>query len=352
MKLKKYIPTFLKYPLITIYVLYRCITRGTQAKEIKLNLAGVLPNSKSKIIVHGGKVKLLALREYFGDSWKNFNIAYFVSSGLPFAPSLWIRIYKLFGIKIVWNQNGFAYPAWAGLNTNRINLLMEPLQAADYVVFQTEFTKRCTDKFLGGYKGQFSILINPVDTKVFKPSEDLLPVDPLMVLMSGHHFESEERLRVSLESIRILRQRGHNVRLVVIGNTQKLPEENWIDVLGRFTQSEAPNLYKKGHLLLHLKSLDPCPTFVLEAIASGLPVVALENGGLPEMLDSNSGILIPSKEDFEVFHYPSPDAVADAILKVKDNLIEFSRGARERALLFDKELWLKKHEGIFNQLLK
>ncbi len=336
-------PKILKYPLISLYILWKCLIRGSKASTIALNLVGVLPAPGQ--IVHGGKVKLLALRERFGDTWKNFNIAYFVSSGLPFAPAIWLKLYKIFGIKTVWNQNGVAYPAWAGDKTERINGLMRPIHLADYVIYQTEFTKKCSDKFLGAYRGPSEILINPVDTKKFVPKVTPLPQEPFVILMSGHHFESKERLKISLEAVRLA-----GARLLVVGNTQKLPEEDWIEVVGKFTQEEAPSLYHRAHMMLHLKNLDPCPTFVLEALSSGLPVVGLRNGGMPELVDNDSGILIPAEEDFEQFNYPEPEAVAGAIEQVRGNLDNMSRSARAGSLKFDREIWLERHERIFNKL--
>ncbi len=344
-------PRFIKYPLIATYILGRLLLRGAIGKDATLNLAGVLPPPKS--IVHGGKVKLLVLRERFGDTWRGFNLAYFVSSGLPFAPSLWIRLYKMFGVKVIWNQNGFAYPAlYAPPVVARINDLLKPMHQADFVVFQTEFTKRCAEKFLGSYAGPSEILVNPVDTERFAPRLVPLPQNPFVIIMSGHHFESAERLQISLESVRELRRDGLNAKLIVIANTQTLPTEDWIEVRGRFTQEEAPRLYQEGHILLHLKNLDPCPTLVLEALASGLPVIGLGNGGMPELVDRRSGVLIPATEDFEKFHYPPAGAVAQAIREVKENLDALSRGAREKALQFDKKIWLEKHAAIFAKVLR
>lgn len=349
--MRKYIPNFLKYPLIFLYVLGRSILRGNRSPSISLNLADTLPPHGSEEIIHGGKVKLLHLREKWGDRWKSFNIAYFASSGLPFAPSIWIKIFKFFGIKIVWNQNGVAYPAWAGKEASHINKLMKPIHQADHVIFQSKFTKRCSDKFLGEYRGPHTILINPVDTREFYPNTTIHPTAPLVVLMSGHHFESAERLKLSLRSMEELIARGINIKLLVIGNTQELPHKNWIEVVGRFPRSEAAKHFRRAHIMLHLKSLDPCPNFVLEALASGLPVVGLANGGMPELVSNDSGVLIPTPEDFERFHYPDFNEVANAIIKIADNLEQYSRNARSQALNFDKEIWLKRHEEIFNNLL-
>ncbi|MBI2086875.1 MAG: glycosyltransferase family 4 protein [Candidatus Zambryskibacteria bacterium] len=353
MNIKGYIPKFLKYPLITAYILYRCILRGLPKKTIALNLAGVLPSKESLKVVHGGKVKLLHLRERFGDTWKRFNLAYLVSSGLPFAPNLWIKIYKLFGVKIFWNQNGVAYRAlYPEKTVERINGLMRPMHKADYVIYQTEFVKRCADKYLGEFKGASSVIINPVDTKHFKPRETALPDEPLMIIMSGNHFESKERMDISVGAIRELGERGINTKLIIIGEADYEMQEEWIEKTGAFTQEEAPRLYQKAHLLLHLKYLDPCPTLVLEAMACGLPVISSASGGLPEMVDNKSGVLIPVVEDFENLHYPSAGEVASAIVKVKESYKEYSENARKQALKFDKEVWLDKHEEIFNHLCR
>ena len=330
------------------------------AQQIKLNLAGVLPSVKSKKIVHGGKVKLLHLREKFGDSWKNFNIAYFVSSGLPFAPNIWIRIYRLFGIKVVWNQNGVAYPAlYSPQIVKRINNLYKSMDLADYVIYQTRFTKKCADKFIGTYKGASIVLINPVDTEYFVPAKNLLPKKPLVIIMAGNHFESRERMRVSLSAIRILQERGVTVKLIIIGQPENYTDEeikragleNWVEKKGIFRQEEAPSLYQTAHILLHLKYLDPCPTVVLEALSCGLPVIGSASGGLPEMVDESSGILIPIKEGFGSLCYPKPEDVADAFIRILKNLPEFSMNARIGAVnKFDVKKWLGAHEIIFKKL--
>ena len=35
---------------------------------------------------------------------------------------------------------------------------------------------------------------------------------------------------------------------------------------------------------------DNCPTAVLEAMSSGLPIIYSASGGIPELVDNNSGI--------------------------------------------------------------
>lgn len=360
-KMKKYIPSILKPPLMVMYILFRCLLRGSLDGK-SINLAGVLPSPLSEEIVHGGKVKLLALRERFGDSWKGFKLAYFVSSGLPYAPAIWLRLYKLFGIRIVWNQNGVAYPAlYSQRIVKRVNDLYKPIKLSDYVVYQTEFTRRCADKFIKKYNGPYSILINPVDTKHFKPRSTPLPHEPLTILMAGNHFESIDRMTASLLTIKELLNKGVQTKLIIIGKSEdytdgeieKLGLSAYVEKRGSFLQDEAPTLFQSAHILLHLKYLDPCPTIVLEAMSCGLPVVAGASGGLPEMVSGDSGILMPIAEDFDKLHYPDPESVAEAILKINNSLDTFSKSARVEAVeKFDKELWLTRHEDIFKSLCR
>ena len=345
-------PRLIKYPLITVYILARLIMRSLPAKSTRLNLVGVLPKGP-KAIVHGGKIKLLVLRGQFGDTWRHFNIAYFVSSGLPFAPDIWIRLYKFFGVKMVWNQNGFAYPAlYPPEVVSRVNGLFKSIHLVDYIIYQTEFTKRCAEKFLGKIDVPSTILINPVDTNFFKPREAPLPIEPLTILMLGNHFESPERMRVSIESMRKLREEGMNVKLIIIGRCEEEFGENWIEKKGAYLKKDAPALFQSGHIFLHLKYLDPCPTAVLEAMASGVPVIGSRSGGMPELVDEASGVLIDVPEDFERLHYTSTDAVAEAVKKVLQNLSSYSKRAREQSLKLDKEIWLKRHEEIFKNLCR
>ena len=61
---------------------------------------------------------------------------------------------------------------------------------------------------------------------------------------------------------------------------------------------------RRADLLLHTKYNDPCPTVVLEAMASGLPVVYSASGGVPELVGEEAGVGIPAPFDWEHDHPP------------------------------------------------
>ncbi len=49
-----------------------------------------------------------------------------------------------------------------------------------------------------------------------------------------------------------------------------------------YTQEQGAELYRSHDILLHPKYLDPCPTVVIESLASGLPVVGRLRAGFPK----------------------------------------------------------------------
>ena len=121
-------------------------------------------------LIHGGAVKLIHLRDAFAWNEETFNLLYLVSSAPPaFAEDLLDRCENL-GIPLVWNQNGVAYPAWAGKDTNRYNDPMRRLRArAKFVVYQSAFCRDSAERFLGHSGAASEVLLNPVDLSKFSP---------------------------------------------------------------------------------------------------------------------------------------------------------------------------------------
>ena len=61
---------------------------------------------------------------------------------------------------------------------------------------------------------------------------------------------------------------------------------------------------------------DNSPCVIVEAMASGLPVVATRTGGIPEFVGEDSGLLVPPGE---------PGALSEALAKMLDKLDSFDR---------------------------
>ena len=96
---------------------------------------------------------------------------------------------------------------------------------------------------------------------------------------------------------------------------------------------------------------DPCPSVVLEALASGVPVVYPRSGGVPELVGDDAGIGVPHPDGFERDEPPGADALAEAVTRVLADLPVYRAAARARAVdRFSLEPWLDRHAELFERL--
>lgn len=345
------------------------IARGIARREISLpeqgepvlGFGGVLAPGR---LFHGGAVKLLHLREAFRSDDIKFNVLYLVSSAQPEYAEDLVALCRGRGIRFVWNQNGVGYPGWAGNTVEQYNAPMRRMRAvADYVVYQSAFCRSAAERFLGPATARGEILLNPVDLVKFSPPAKSVPLSPLRFLSLGTH-NYADRVLSPLRCLAALRRSGCEAVLTVAGRFQwpngdvevraEIERQGLGDsvtVLPAFSQDEAAALYRSHHVLLHPKYLDPCPTVVAEALASGLPVIGSASGGLPEMIPPSCGVLIPVPEVWDRMITPSGDELAGAVEMVVANLEERSRAARAWAeLTFDAGRWVEAHRTIFSSL--
>ncbi len=333
------------------------------SKEIRLNCGRMRPAKAGPVI--GGQVKLIHLREEFPECWPDFNLLYLVSSAPPTYAIELARESKRRGCKVVLNQNGVAYRSWCGDFYPWFNApLRELLQLADYVVYQSAFCKIYADHYLAPVKVPSRILFNPVDLEKFSPAAELPAAGPLRLLAAGtsHHFY---RVRAALDCLAVLKGRGIPAELTIAGafywkggerevreaiDARKLAD--CVNIFPAFTQDQAPAIYRSAHILIHSKYKDPCPTVPIEAMASGLPVIASRSGGMPELVPDAVGKLVDVPDDDNCDHAPDPVLMADAVEVVTADLVNISRAARRHAVeIFSKEAWIQAHREIFQNLV-
>jgi glycosyltransferase involved in cell wall biosynthesis len=315
-------------------------------------------------VVYGGAVKFQLLHEQLPNAPRDFNVLYLGSSSLPAAAPTLVRLARRRSAAFVWNQNGVAYPGWYGngwelVNAPRARLLHE----ADHVFFQSAFCKVGADRYYGERQGPWEVLHNPVDTQRFRPPDER-PARPLTLLLGGNQYQ-RYRLLAALDAFALVRLERPEARLLVAGalsfaedgpaqTVAALHERGLaeaVELVGPYTQREAPSLLQRADLLLHTKYNDPCPTIVLEALACGLPVVYSATGGVPELVSHDAGVGIPAPLDWEHDHPPAPAELAAGVLDAAERLEERSEAARTHALRFDSRAWIARHRAVFEELV-
>src|SRR5256714_1932793 len=306
--------------------------------------------------VAGGTAKFQRLAARFPNSPSDFSLLYLGSTWLPrdLRPLLWLARRR--GAPIVVNQSGVAYPGWAGAATDELNRsFRRALLAADHVLYQSEFCKRSADEFLGEPAGTWEVLHNAVDVEQFTPA-DASPEGPPVLLLGGDQTQAY-RLELGLRTLAQLPE----AQLIVTGRLVSDPQPllrdlgiaDRVEFVGRYAQRDAPALFRRAHLLLHTKVLDPCPSLVLEAMACGLPVVYPASGGTIELVGDDAGVGVPHSQSWDRDQPPAPEALAEAVRTVLADRDRYAAAARRRAVeRFAVEPWLERHAEVFDDALR
>ena len=309
--------------------------------------------------VAGGTAKSQRLAERFPNSPSDFTLLYLGSTWLPRDLSPLLRLAKRRRVPVVLNQDGVAYPGWAGAATVELNALnRRVLEAADHVIYQSRFSKDSADLFVAEPRGSWEILYNAVDVAHFTPAQAAPAAGPILVLAGDQ--TQEYRLELALRTLAAVLAFEPDATLLVTGRlvspVQRLIEElglhGRVELVGRYSQRDAPELLRRAHLLLHTKVQDPCPNAVIEAMACGLPVVYPASGGTVELVGDDAGIGVPHPDSWELDIPPSPEALAQAVVEVLARRADYGAAARKRAVeRFALEPWLDRHAELFSELM-
>lgn len=347
--------------------------RAACGAQVLCNLA--IPRRNQISVYYGGArrgdfggplVKVQRLTKHFPEARWAYNLVYLLSN-TPYLPNVALSVLKHRSIPIVYNQNGVFYKAWYDGDWISENQRMaRAYQIADWVFYQSEFCKRAADKFLGVRSGQSEILYNAVDTQRFTPRTGRKAGMPFVFLASGKIDEHlYYRIDCIIGGLAMARRRGLDAKLIIAGKLSPMVREradrqasslgicNAVAFPGPYSQIEAPEVYRAADAYLSTTHQDACPNAVLEALASGLPVIYSGTGGVPELVGSGAGVNLGCSENFEAVEVPSAEVIAEAMAQVANSVGTMGLAARKRAVqCFDMEMWIERHRSVFSQLLQ
>ena len=196
---------------------------------------------------------------------------------------------------------------------------------ADAVVAVSEALRRGMQAH--GVTRPIRVVPNPVDITTFAP-DDAPRNGRLLAVGLLYDAKGYEHL---LEAVAVLRQRGVDVALDIVGDgprrdtyetlARTLGVAGRVQFHGTLAREEIAALMRTASLFVLASRYDNNPVALIEAMASGLPVVATAVGGVPELVDDGVGRLVPAGDSA---------ALADGIADVLTSLDQFDRGAIAR----------------------
>ncbi len=184
----------------------------------------------------------------------------------------------------------------------------------------------------------FVIIENGVDTKRFVPDLTKRPAGEFIVTPGASRVTERKGLNYLIEAIAILTPKYPELRLKVMGdgNAKESLEslvkekglEETVQFLGRIPREATKGYYQEASLFVLPSLNEGMSNAMLEALASGLPIVSTPTGGAAELvMEGKNGKIIPEK---------SVEAIAAAIemfLQNKALVTEYGAESRRRAEL-------------------
>lgn len=157
----------------------------------------------------------------------------------------------------------------------RLNLL------SDLTIFQSAYSKYSTRQKYKVIAQDGPIIYNPVDTQLFC-SEG--PHQPLPGTIRVYNASFSTNLKKGTWQISTLAEANPDIDFILCGQYPELPDLPNIHKLGHLQHKDLSSVIRSCDVALHLAVNDPCPNVVLEALASGLPVLYKDSGGSPELV--------------------------------------------------------------------
>jgi len=149
---------------------------------------------------------------------------------------------------------------------------------------------------------------------------------PAKLLSVGRMVETKG-FRDLLNAVAIIKQKGININLKIIGGGEKLDEfkalsiklgiSDMVSFTGSLEQNEVKNAMKESDLFVlpcsvnEIGDRDGIPVVLMESLALGIPTISTEISGIPELVKNNdTGLLVPQK---------NPELLANAIMLYLNN---------------------------------
>lgn len=158
---------------------------------------------------------------------------------------------------------------------------------------------------------KLSVFHNCVDIDKFNPY--VLPANDILTLKTADNMlfamvgtlgsGVNKRVDVGIRAIAIARQEDADISLIIVGDgnqriaLEKLAQEldiaDYVHFLGM--RSDVPNILSACDAFCHAAPFEPFGIVALEAMATGLPVIVPDSGGIKEAVKHNStGLIYPA----------------------------------------------------------
>ena len=217
---------------------------------------------------------------------------------------------------LVWGRGTDVYlPDWFTKLTAKIIM-----KNADSLLALTENMKQ---KMREMCDRDISVVPNGIDLERFKISSGGKKGDSAKTIIFVGRLHPVKAVQYLIEAMAIIHQEMPDVKLVIVGDgaersrleelAERLDLKSCIQFAGQVPQERIPQVMHQADVFALPSLTEGFPVVLLEAMAAGLPIVATNVGGIPDIVeDGVNGYLVNAK---------SPDEMAEKILMLMQNSV-------------------------------
>jgi 1,2-diacylglycerol 3-alpha-glucosyltransferase len=168
--------------------------------------------------------------------------------------------------------------------------------------------------------------------------------------------EQEKNIEFLLKVIKDFSKRFNNSKFMLVGNGSEMDNikefvkeeglEDKVIITGLVPQKEVQNYYASGDILIQPSKSETQGLVALEAMASGMPVLAITATGTIDIVkDKETGYLL--NEDIEEFYQK-----AQELFKNKELFEKMSQKSREEAFKYDYKNKARRLVEVYDKMIK
>lgn len=244
-------------------------------------------------------------------------------------------ILKNIFIKLIFTKKIFVHRVDGKLSLHRSSkkwdklVELQNLILSHATIFQSNWSKQIWATAL--QPKYYKIILNQANSKIFFSERPKNSTNPKIFA----YFSFSQNKNKGGDLIKWLSKEQNNLRiqLEIIGNEDF---DEFKLKTNKISQKIIAQRLSKCHALIYPSLNDACSNVILEALAMGLPVIALDSGGNPEIV-GNAGVLFSDKNELPI-----------AIETIKKNYRQYSENALEKTRKLNSA---EKYIEFFNELI-
>ncbi len=203
-----------------------------------------------------------------------------------------------------------------------------------------------------GFGKNFEVVPNVVNTDLFSIS-DKVPGGKIRIIHISTLAEWQKNISGILRVIKRLAASRDDFEMRIISEkdyseAKSLAEKSGLDSIIRFYPDQpienVAAILRESDLLLLFSNYENSPCVIIESLASGVPVVSTNVGGIPELISPKNGLLVNPKDEDELYEQLNRMLDAHASYDKKDM-------RKETIAKFSFEVVGKKFTDIYRQIL-